>query len=654
MATNPRPFNSVGGFSVSESANLIVSSTGNITANFATFVGNVSISNTNSSYGLLTDKLYYSNGVQWTFITAGGSNTQIQFNNNSALGGSGNFTYDYLTSNLSLTGNALFNGNISSTGQMTSDGNITAPYFIGNVQGNISGNIVVPGNNTAVLFNNAGNAGASDAFTFNQSTNVATLNGNLTTNNANLGNLVVANFFTGTLTTAAQPNITSVGTLASLTVTANANSGNVYTGNLSLSGQVISSIIPSNDSTYDIGNSTYYWRNGYFDVLNFSSTSSLSAIGNILQFDGANAANNISAGSITSRGNATIEGNAVISGNLMVSGTTTYINVSELSVNDPVISLGGGNSGANAANPNDGKDRGLWLRTYVDGTGPINRFIGWDNSNAEFALGSDVTNTNDVFTFNSFGNIRGNVALFTTLSGTLSTAAQPNITSVGTLANLSVTGNTSTGNANIATRLIASNLSYPVSDGSSGQVLGTYGNGVLYWTSVSTSSISNGTSNVDIATLNGNVTIGVGGTAGVVTASSSGVNVSGYMTTTGNIRVGTSANSANLIMGNSIFRSVTVNTAAITSNALVTLSGATFTAAEFFIKGYDATGGKYSVATISAVKDATTVDWATYGTLNIGGSTGTFSLAMAGGLMTLSVTPSSSNDTMWTVQVRTV
>jgi hypothetical protein len=65
--------------------------------------------------------------------------------------------------------------NITSVGtliNLTSNGNITAPFFIGNVVGNISGNFTVPGTNTAVLFNQTGNAGASDALKFNYASNV--------------------------------------------------------------------------------------------------------------------------------------------------------------------------------------------------------------------------------------------------------------------------------------------------------------------------------------------------------------------------------------------------------------------------------------------------------------------------------------------------
>ena len=54
--------------------------------------------------------------------------------------------------------------------------------------------------------------------------------GNIETSN------VIATLLTGTLTTASQPNITSVGTLSSLTVTANANVGNVNTVNVAATG----------------------------------------------------------------------------------------------------------------------------------------------------------------------------------------------------------------------------------------------------------------------------------------------------------------------------------------------------------------------------------------------------------------------------------
>ena len=56
--------------------------------------------------------------------------------------------------------------------------------------------------------------------------------GNISGGNVAGGNSVTANFLTGTLTTAAQPNVTSVGTLTGLGVTGNITAGNVNGGNL--------------------------------------------------------------------------------------------------------------------------------------------------------------------------------------------------------------------------------------------------------------------------------------------------------------------------------------------------------------------------------------------------------------------------------------
>ena len=88
---------------------------------------------------------------------------------------------------------------------------------------------------------NVGNIGAG----------IAVFTGNITGLNANLGNSVVANYFTGTfygaantagtVTTSAQPNITSVGTLSGLTVTGTSTfSGGTVTlgavGNVKITG----------------------------------------------------------------------------------------------------------------------------------------------------------------------------------------------------------------------------------------------------------------------------------------------------------------------------------------------------------------------------------------------------------------------------------
>jgi hypothetical protein len=115
------------------------------------------------------------------------------------------------------------------------------------------------------------------------------------------------------------------------------------------------------------------------------------------------------------------------------------------------------------------------------------------------------------FTVNSRGQLtaasqQAVVANAETLSGTTlnATVVTSSLTSVGTLANLTVGGNTNLGPvANVT-----------ITGGTNGQVLTTNGSNVLSWTTVATgssSNISNGTSNVSIATSNGNITQFVNG-----------------------------------------------------------------------------------------------------------------------------------------------
>jgi hypothetical protein len=90
-----------------------------------------------------------------------------------------------------------------------------------------------PNTNKWYLFSNAAEPAGGTVDLANANLILDTLVlGNVISLNANLGNLVTANYYTGTLTTGAQPNITSTGTLASLTVTANITSGNAKLGNL--------------------------------------------------------------------------------------------------------------------------------------------------------------------------------------------------------------------------------------------------------------------------------------------------------------------------------------------------------------------------------------------------------------------------------------
>jgi len=145
---------------------------------------------------------------------------------------------------VSILGNVAVSNTISATGNIYS-----SEYFVGNFFGNISGNITVPGANTDVLYNNNGNAGASSGFTFNQSTNAVTVAGNITlggnisaagnvTGNYILGNgsqltgvitSVDANSLLGNTLTSNVifSSLTTVGTLANLSVSGNTTLANI-------------------------------------------------------------------------------------------------------------------------------------------------------------------------------------------------------------------------------------------------------------------------------------------------------------------------------------------------------------------------------------------------------------------------------------------
>lgn len=728
-----RTFNSVGGFSVGETPTTVVLANGDITTGNGTFSGNLQ-----ANTAVKTDSLLHIDGTPWDFQQpAGTTNGELQYYQNGDFGASGNLIFDVSTNRFTVTGNATVTGNITST------------TFIGNLQGNIVGNISASGSNTQIQFNDANLMNASAAFTFNKASNVLTVGGNVTSLNANLGNLTVsnyytgilttgaqpnitstgvltslsitgsgsvtganlvsANYFTGTLTTGAQPNITSVGTLVDLTVTGNISSGNANLGNLGyanylggtlttpsqpnitsvgtltnllvsgnanvdgnvnaanlgVSGRVITTLTPSGDSTLDLGATGNKWKDVYLTNVYIGATY-IKSTANVINVDAANVANNLSVGSFTSRGDSTLQANLTVAGNLTVGGTTTYINVTTLSIKDPLISLGGGSNGANASSY-DGKDRGLVLDNYDPiNDVPINQAFIWKTADNQFQAISEINNiTNEVVTANAYANIKAQTFLGN-LQGNIITAVQSNITTLGTLSNLVINGNLQVNNKANINSLTASGLQYPTSDGTNGQVISTDGAGTLTFKTIDTATLSNGNSNVQVYNAS-DITFTANGIANVFKV--------GYNLVTSNVDVSFAANlsvTSNATVGNlkltnyypngvaaattSTVRSATVTTSGISANqAIATFSTTGLRGAEFIVKGEESTGGKYSVATVLCVHDgAGNVDYSVYGTVLLGGATGTLAVNIVGGNLVLGVTPTSSNTTVWTAQYRTI
>ena len=96
-------------------------------------------------------------------------------------------------------------------------------------------------------------------------------------------------------------------------------------------------------------------------------------------------------------------GNVVVYGNLQVMGTTTEVNSTTVTIDDPIFTLGGDT----APSSDDNKDRGIEFRWH-DGSSAKVGFFGWDDSASRFKFVNDATNVSEVFSGSAgdveFGN----------------------------------------------------------------------------------------------------------------------------------------------------------------------------------------------------------------------------------------------------------
>ena len=217
---------------VNGNSNISVNANGNITTSVAGVANVLVVSNVGTTItgnvaatGIKSDNLYYANGTAWNFGgDPGGANTQLQFNSDETFGGSANLTFNTSTNVMTLGGN-LSVGNVSGANL------ISANYLVSN-SGCVSVNGAViafnSGTGAAGIFSSLAtdiNFGLAANVTIGSTTGTSNVRGQLSVGgNATITGNVSANLITGTLATSAQPNITSVGTLASVNVTGNATS----------------------------------------------------------------------------------------------------------------------------------------------------------------------------------------------------------------------------------------------------------------------------------------------------------------------------------------------------------------------------------------------------------------------------------------------
>ena len=375
--------------------------------------------------------------------------------------------------NISATGNVR-GGNLTTAGAVSATGNISAT---GNVTG---GNVLTFG-----VLSATGNVTGGNIVT----AGLITATGNIT--GGNLSGTSIA----GTLTTAAQTNITSVGTLSSLTVTANTTSGNLLTGGIvSATGNVIG----GNINTAGIMSSTGNAIHGNITTFGLVSATGNVNGGNIISAGQLQAANlivsgNVSTPSWTTTGvairttastytdSSTLAAGTAASNhvNVLAAPTLAGSNIAQTTTLAATLYIAGGPvAGTNmtitnsyalyvaagnvlaVANISGGN---LLTAGIVSSTGNV---IGGNINTAglvtatgnvtggNILTGGLITATGNITGGNvltagvmsATGNITGGNLSGTNITGTLATAAQTNITSVGTLGSLSVTGNITGGN----------------------------------------------------------------------------------------------------------------------------------------------------------------------------------------------------------------
>ena len=360
-----------------------------------------------------------------------------------------------------------------------------------------TGNVIVTANLAQVVVSTSSlsigqgsNGGTSATITTSAQTLVIDINpANVFSGNFSGVSSALANL-NGTLTTNSnsQPNITSVGTLTSLAVTGNLTAGNVYanSGTIGAANLTGSLTTAAQGNITSVGTLTGLGVNGTVTAVAFTANSGL------FTGDGGGLSNlSVSAGSLIVSGSSNVKVELNSNVNITVAGVANIVAVTS--------------TGSN-------------INGYLTVTGNVT---------------SGNANLGNAATANYFiGNLYGNA----NTASTVTTNAQPNITSVGTLTSLDVSGNITSGNVYANSGIIKAQ--YLQGDGSN---LTNLSAGII---------LVNGNSNVSIPTANGNINMSAVGNANVVVITGTGVNVAGTINATGTITGNFSGNVITAAQGN--------------------------------------------------------------------------------------------------------
>jgi filamentous hemagglutinin len=485
--------------------------TGNVSANF--FNGNV-VGNISGN------------------ITVG-SNTQVLFSDGGTIAGNNGFTFNKTTSAITVTGN-VSGGNITTAGIISATGNLTAGNAnLGNLTsanygafgGQISGqtfnlvarstdntigpfavqatatnnySIVAFFNSSNVLSGSVGYANPSTTFYPNQmymwGSNGIAFSGNGFSATGGTRNMFINSSGIVTIPTGVAATSTTTGAFV---VTGGVGvSGNIYANNANITG------------TMNVtGNSTLS------PTLILQGTSNTTAFNQALTVR-ANNGNNSSVMGIMNEVANGYSSLLFFNNSGVEMGAVAFANPNALYFANSTYLYGSG-SGGLILSANIGSapgNRNLWITnaglvTIPGSTAASNTTTGAFQVTGGVGVGGDIYAGGIISATGNItaGNINaGNLLTANFIAGTLTTAAQGNITSLGVLSSLTATGNISAGN------LI----------------------GIL----------ANGNSNVRIPSANGNVAISSAGNANIVVITGTGANITGTANVTGNLSVGGRSN----------------------------------------------------------------------------------------------------------------
>jgi hypothetical protein len=411
-----------------------------------------------------------STGATGVMPTIGGANTSIQYSNGAPGGftGDANLTWDYALNILSVVGTAnISDVNVSGNLDVSGAAQIHGNLVVGNSQGNINGvgdgiqlydetgtgfaqinwadDQIVKADNTGITFTaNDGNGpftatfGIDGNMSFPQ--NVTVL-GSIDPENLNIAN-GRANV-TGVADTVGAGATVGVRSILSVDSAFGSNDPNNPASAQAVRGRITGTNLTGN-SNYLTGvtgqylitgtNASDFLKTGVLGVVGDQTTTADAAVVAYLDGDGglttAGSAYGVSMKNSTS-GSGFDYGLDLQWIDLGLTGLDTPFKVADIRFNNGVELV------ANVANA-----------VSINANITLGALDVTNNANVGGAL--DVTGNVDAGNVIATGDVSG-----ATLTGNLTTAAQPNITSVGTLTSLDVTGNLSSGNANLGNLAVA-------------------------------------------------------------------------------------------------------------------------------------------------------------------------------------------------------